>query len=162
MSTLDFVRRGVRVGVKCVLAGVFVGLALSASVTSAAAEVVPGTEDGWGRPPGGVTLSVVGDDGSGNHSLTVTWGAVDPVPADGGYWQCEVDERTLSNGSSTLNAYFDVKLDPASGGSFQRQVSEVPGARIKMSLQCSTLYPGSGAATPPSAPFGWHFDYQLS
>ena len=151
-----------RSSVKSVLAAVLVGLALGASVTTAAADVVPGTEDGWGSPPGGVTLSVVGDDGSGNHALTVTWGAVDPIPADGGYWQCAVDESTISNGSSTIKAYFDVKLDPASGGSFRRQVSEAPGARIKMSLQCSTVYPGSGAATPPSAPFGWHFEYQLS
>lgn len=151
-----------RSSVKSALVVVLVGSALAASVTTAAADVVPGTEDGWGSPPGGVTLSVVGDDGSGNHALAVTWDAVDPIPANGGYWQCAVDERTIKDGSSTLTDYFDVKLDPASGGSFQRQVSEAPGARIKMSLKCSTVYPGSGAATPPSAPFGWHFEYQLA
>lgn len=140
--------------------------ALGASVTMASADVVPGTEDGWGTPPGGVTLSVVGDDGSGNHQLSVTWGAIDPVPANDGYWQCQVDERftppsTDQYPTSVNKATFDVKLIPPTGGSFQKSVTEAPGQRISLSIRCSTLYPGAFPATPPAPAFGWKFDYQL-
>ncbi|MDT5287267.1 MAG: hypothetical protein QOF88_2156 [Mycobacterium sp.] len=167
LSTSNYFHLGARFGVKSVLAAVLVGSALGASVTTATADVVPGTEDGWGTPPGGVTLSVVGDDGSGNHLLSVTWGSIDPIPNDGGYWQCQVDERFTPKSddkypTSVSKAYFDVKLVPPSGGSFQQKVAGVPGERIAMSIRCYTVYPGAFATTPPSPPFGWHFDYQLS
>lgn len=155
------------------LTAALVGAALGAGAASAGADVVPGTEDGWGSPPGGVMLSVSADDGSGNHILDVTWGAVDPIPADGGYWQCQVNERSTTtrldthDGSYTseepvVNAYFDVKLLPPSGGSYQQQVTQAPGERIKLDIRCLTYYPSSTGATPPSPAFGWHFDYQLS
>lgn len=173
LSTSNCFHLGARFGVKSVLVAVLVGSALGASVTAASADVVPGTEDGWGTPPGGVTLSVVGDDGSGNHLLTVTWGPIDPIPADGGYWSCDVDERYTPTQlddqgrspkfpESTTKANFRVKLDPPSGGSFQQNVVEAPGARIKMSIECRTVYPGAFPVTPGSAPFGWRFEYQLS
>ena len=173
MSTSNYFHLGARFGVKSVLVAVLVGSALGASVTAASADVVPGTEDGWGTPPGGVTLSVVGDDGSGNHLLTITWGSIDPIPADGGYWSCDVDERYTPTQlddqgrspkfpESISKANFRVKLDRSSGGSFQQKVVEAAGARIKMSIECRTVYPGAFATTPPSAPFGWRFEYQLS
>lgn len=167
MSTSDPVRRGTRIVMNAAFAVVLAGSSLGASVAIASADVVPGTDDGWGTPPGGVTLSVVGDDGSGNHSLTVTWGSVEPIPADGGYWQCQVDERVTPKSDdrypvSVSKAFFDVKLVPPSGGSFERRVAEAPGALIKMSIRCSTLYPGAVGTTPPAPAFGWQFDYQLS
>ena len=70
-------------------------------VATAAADVVPGTEDGWGHPPGGVMLTVDGDDGSGNHTLTLTWGNIDPVLKDDGYWLCAVTERSTTTRKGT-------------------------------------------------------------
>ena len=173
LSTSNYVHLGARFGVKSVLVAVLVGSALAASVTAASADVVPGTEDGWGTPPGGVTLSVVGDNGSGNHLLTVTWGSIDPIPADGGYWSCDVGERYTPTQlddqgrspkfpESISKANFRVKLDPSTGGSFQQKVVEAAGARIKMSIECRTVYPGALPVTPGAAPFGWRFEYQLS
>ncbi len=168
MGISDYFHPGARSFARSVLVAVLVGSALGASVTAASADVVPGTEDGWGTPPGGVMLSVVGDDGSGNHELSVVWGPIREIPSEGGYWQCEVDERFTPKSSddkypsSVSKANFDVNLLPPSGGSFQQKVTEAPGERIALSIQCYTVYPGAFAVTPPSNPFGWHFDYQLS
>jgi hypothetical protein len=167
MRDSDHFGPGARVFARSGIVAVLAASALAASVAVAGADVVPGTEDGWGAPPGGVTLSVVGDDGSGNHQLSVTWGSIDPAPANGGYWQCEVNERFTPTSNDTYptsvsKAFFDVKLVPPSGGSFQRGVAGAPGQRITMSITCYTVYPGAFATTPPSPPFGWHFDYQLS
>lgn len=172
MRTVGHVNPGAGIAVKCALAAMFVGSALWASVTTAGADVVPGTEDGWGAPPGGVTLSVVGDDGFGNHALTVTWGSIDPLPAYGGYWRCDVSERSTTTRSDdhggkytsdepVVAVNFDVKLDPPAGGSFRRDIAEAPGERIELNIRCSTVYPGAFATTPPSPPFGWQFVYQL-
>ena len=172
MSMSEQVGSGVRIVMRAMLGAVLVASALGASVTAAGADVVPGTEDGWGTPPGGVTLSVVGDDGSGSHLLTVTWGPIEPIPADGGYWQCEVNERSATTrsddhgGSYTSDepivaVNFDVKLNPPSGGSFEKKVVEAPGELLKMDFRCYTVYPNAFATTPPSPPFGWKFEYQL-
>jgi len=165
------VRTHTGIGGKAVAATALVAVALG-GVATAAADVVPGTEDGWGHPPGGVMLTVDGDDGSGNHTLTLTWGNIDPVLKDDGYWLCAVTERSTTTRKGTegsnsgnvpvLNLAYDVKLLPATGGSSQRQVSAPAGERLQMGLQCSTHWPGAFATTPPSALFGWEFQYQLS
>jgi hypothetical protein len=161
MSTTNSFHLGARHGLKSIMVAVLMGAALSAGVATATADVVPGTEDGWGTPPGGVTLSVVGDDGSGNHLLSVTWGAIDPIPSDGGYWQCGVQEYFTPK--SVSKAFFDVKLLPPSGGSYQQKVANAdPGERISLSIRCYTVHPGAFGVTPPSPEFGWKFDYQLS
>ncbi|ORA69049.1 hypothetical protein BST26_13745 [Mycolicibacterium insubricum] len=145
--------------------------ALGAGTPAATAEVVPGSEDGWGQPPGGVMLTVDGDDGSGHHTLNLTWGNIDPLPKENGIWQCTVTERSTTTqrgmvGSApgdipVVNLSYTVDLLPATGGGNRRQVSAPAGELINMRLECRTYIPGAFATTPPSAPFGWHFQYQL-
>ena len=87
--------------VKSVLVAVLMGSALGASVTAASADVVPGTEDGWGTPPGGVTLSVVGDD-------------------------LDDQGRSPKFPESISKASFRVKLDPPLEEAFSRTLSRLP------------------------------------
>lgn len=126
---------------------------------AATAEVVPGTERGYGQPPGGVRLTV-DDHGSGNHALTLTWGAVGAPLPDDGYWVCRVQERSATGRDARMH-YFDANLVPPTGGMYRWHVSAAPGDRIAMRLECRTRFPHAFATTPPSPDFGWYFDYQL-
>ncbi|MFN8069867.1 MAG: hypothetical protein U0R77_14125 [Mycolicibacterium insubricum] len=170
MSTRNVCQTAARIGGKAALA-VLVAGALGAGTPAATAEVVSGSEDGWGQPPGGVMLTVDGDDGSGHHTLNLTWGNIDPLPKENGIWQCTVTERSTTTqrgmvGSApgdipVVNLSYTVDLLPATGGGNRRQVSAPAGELINMRLECRTYIPGAFATTPPSAPFGWHFQYQL-